>query len=171
MTTPLHWLTHPETDSDIPSVRRINLAAFETSEEADLVDALRTDPGWINGLSTLSTTAGGDAVGYALLSRCHIGDTAALCLGPCAVLPEYQRTGAGSAAIRAALDAARQQDERFVTVLGHPTYYPRFGFSRASVHGVTMRDEVPDDALMVLALDGSPIPTGVIRYAAPFGDI
>lgn len=171
MTTPRQWLTRPETDADIASVRRINLAAFETAEEADLVDTLRTDPGWIDGLSMLSAAEDGTPAGYALLTRCHIGDVAALCLGPCAVTPEYQRTGAGSAAIRAVLEAAGQRQERFVTVLGHPAYYPRFGFARASGHGVRMRDEVPDDALMVLALDGSPIPAGVIRYAAPFGDI
>ncbi|OBG89530.1 acetyltransferase [Mycobacterium sp. E802] len=171
MTTHLSWLTHPETESDIPAVRRINLAAFETAEEADLVDTLRTDPGWIDGLSMLATAEDGDPTGYALLTRCHIGDTAALCLGPCAVMPEYQRSGAGSAAIGAVLDAARQRGERFVTVLGHAAYYPRFGFTRASLHGVAMRSEVPDDALMVLALDGSAIPAGVIRYAAPFGDI
>lgn len=171
MTTQRQWLTRPESGSDIASVRRINLAAFETAEEADLVDALRTDPGWIDGLSMLSFADDGTPAGYALLTRCHIGEAPALCLGPCAVAPEHQRTGAGSAAIRAVLDAARQQHERFVTVLGHPAYYPRFGFARASGHGVRMRDDVPDDALMVLALDGSAIPTGVIRYAAPFGDI
>jgi predicted N-acetyltransferase YhbS len=171
MSTRSHWLTRPESDADIALVRRINLAAFETAEEADLVDTLRSDPGWIDGLSVVSTTYDGDPAGYALLTRSHIGDTAALCLGPCAVPPEYQRAGAGSAAIRAALAAARERDERFVTVLGHPDYYPRFGFTRASAHGVRMRDDVPDDALMVLALDGSTIPAGTIRYAAPFGDI
>ncbi|MFA5708182.1 GNAT family N-acetyltransferase [Mycolicibacterium sp.] len=165
------WLSRAETDADMTAIRRINLAAFETAAEADLVDALREDPAWIDGLSMVSTTPGGDPVGYALLTRCHIDDTAALCLGPCAVLPEAQRTGAGSAAIRAVLTAASQQGERFVTVLGHPGYYPIFGFSRASAHGVRMRDPVPDDALMVLALDGSVIPAGTIRYAAPFGDI
>ncbi len=164
-------LSRAETDADMAAIRRINLAAFETAAEADLVDALREDPAWIDGLSMVSTTPGGDPVGYALLTRCHIDDTAALCLGPCAVLPEGQRTGAGSAATRDVLAAARAQGERFVTVLGHPGYYPRFGFSRASAHGVRMRDPVPDDALMVLALDGSDIPAGTIRYAAPFGDI
>lgn len=51
MTAHLQWPTRHETDADIPSVRRINLAAFGTAEESDLVDALRIDPGWINGLS------------------------------------------------------------------------------------------------------------------------
>jgi predicted N-acetyltransferase YhbS len=171
VSTHSQWVTRAEADADIALVRRINLAAFETAEEADLVDALRRDRAWIDGLSMISTTADGDPAGYALLTRCHIGDTAALCLGPCAVTPEQQRTGAGSAAIRAALEAAGQRGERVVTVLGHPEYYPRFGFTRASAHGVRMRDDVPDDALMVLALDGSAIPAGVIRYAVPFGDI
>jgi hypothetical protein len=39
-----HWITRAETDADIPAIREINLAAFDTAEEADLVDALRTDP-------------------------------------------------------------------------------------------------------------------------------
>ncbi|MGV0741820.1 GNAT family N-acetyltransferase [Mycolicibacterium sp. XJ870] len=171
MATHPHWHTRTETEADVAAVRQINLAAFDTAEEAGLVEALRTDPSWIDGLATLAVTETGEPVAYALLTRCHIDDTPALCLGPCAVLPEYQRTGAGSAAIRAAFGAARGQGERFVTVLGHPSYYPRFGFSSASAHGVTMKTEVPDDALMVLALNGSDIPAGIIRYAAAFGDI
>jgi len=163
------WITRAETDADIGAVREINLAAFETAEEADLVDALRADPGWIPGLSVLSIDGAGTPAGYALLTRCLIGDTPALCLGPCAVPPEYQRTGAGSAAIRAGLDAARAMGERFVMVLGHATYYPRFGFGRASVHGISLSIEVSDEALMVLSLDGSPIPGGRVHYAAPFG--
>ncbi len=106
----------------------------------------------------LSVDADGEPVGFALLTRCHIGDTPALCLAPCAVLPQYQRTGAGSAAIRAVLDAAKQRGEHFVTVLGHPEYYPRFGFTRASAHDVRMNVVVPEDALMVLALGGRPDP-------------
>jgi putative acetyltransferase len=54
-------------------------------------------------------------------------------------------------------------------VLGHPAYYPRFGFSRASEHGIRLWAEVPEDALMALSLDGSPLPGGQVRHAAPFG--
>lgn len=137
--------------------------------EADLVDALRADPHWITGLSVVTTDGTDTAVGHALLTRCHIGDTAALCLAPCAVLPRHQRTGAGSAAIRTGLDRARERGERYVVVLGHPAYYPRFGFGRAGEHGIRLSVEVPDDALMALSLDGSPLPGGQVRYAAPFG--
>lgn len=73
--------------------------------------------------------------------------------------------------VRAAFDAAKAMGGHFVTVLGHPDYYPRFGFTRASTHGVSMKVAVPDEALMVLSLDGEPLPSGVIRYAAAFGDI
>ncbi|WCE00535.1 N-acetyltransferase [Streptomyces sp. HUAS 31] len=165
-----NWITHAETSADIRAVRDINLAAFPTSEEADLVDALREDPSWIEGLSFVSTDDDGRPVGFALLTRCHIGDVPALCLAPCAVRPEWQRAGAGSAAVRAALAAARDMGEHHVVVLGHPAYYPRFGFTRASAHGIGLTIDVPDEALMALALDaGHPLPGGTVRYAAPFG--
>ncbi|MBB0245427.1 GNAT family N-acetyltransferase [Streptomyces alkaliphilus] len=164
------WDTRAETGADIPAIRRINLAAFETSAEADLVDALRRDPSWIDGLSLVARDDHGTPVAHALLTRCHIGEVPALCLAPCAVLPGHQRRGAGSAAIRAALSTARERGERFVTVLGHPDYYPRFGFGRASAHGIGLTIEVPDEALMALALvPDHPLPSGTIRYAAPFG--
>ncbi|MGX2992766.1 GNAT family N-acetyltransferase [Streptomyces sp. JNUCC 64] len=164
------WTTRVETDADTAAVRAINLAAFGTPAEADLVDALREDPAWIDGLSLVAVGTGGEPVGHALLTRCHIGAVPALCLAPVAVLPSHQRTGAGAAVTRAALAAADRLGERFVVVLGHPEYYPRFGFERASGHGISIPLEVPDDALMALALDPEhPLPGGVVRYAAPFG--
>lgn len=164
------WITRAETNADIDTVRAINLAAFETATEADLVDALRNDPAWIDGLSLLATEDDGTPVGHALLTRCHIGTTPALCLAPCAVLPTHQRSGAGSAAIRAALDTAKSHGEHFVTVLGHPTYYPRFGFTQASSHGIGLTIDVPEEALMAMSLDDvRPLPSGTIHYAAPFG--
>lgn len=164
------WITRAETGADIPAIREIGLAAFDTPLEADLVEALRADTAWIDGLSLVVTDQDGKVVGHALSTRCHIGDTLALCLGPVAVLPEYQGTGAGSAAIRASLRAAKDMGERFVTVLGHPPYYPRFGFTRASAHGIRITLDVPDEAMMALALDAAhPLPGGTIRYAAPFG--
>lgn len=165
-----HWTTRAETPADIPAVHALNRAAFPTAEEAELVDALRQDPAWIDGLSLVTTTEGGTVVGHALLTRCHIDEVPALCLAPCAVLPAHQRTGAGSAAIRAALQAAREQDEAFVVVLGHSGYYPRFGFERASAHGIGLSIEVPDEALMALSLDPDrALPAGTVHYADPFG--
>lgn len=165
------WTTRPETAEDIPVLRDIVLAAFPTAEEAGLVDALRADPGaWIEGLSMVAVGDDGVPAGHALLTRCHVGGAPALALAPCAVLPSAQRTGAGSAAIRAALDAARGLGEHLVVVLGHPDYYPRFGFVPASRFGIRAPFEVPDEALMALALDPSrPVPSGTIAYPAAFG--
>ncbi|KOX13373.1 GNAT family N-acetyltransferase [Nocardiopsis sp. NRRL B-16309] len=164
------WTTRAETAADAAAVRDLTLAAFDTPLEADLVDALRRDPAWIDGLSLVAEDGDGRVVAHALLTRCHVDGVPALCLGPCSVRPEHQGRGAGSAVIRAALAAAAGRGERFVVVLGHPPYYPRFGFSRASAHGIRVGFEVPDEALMALALDPAhPLPSGTVRYAPPFG--
>lgn len=165
------WTTRAETAGDIPAIRHITLQAFPTAEEADLVEALRADDeAWIDGLSWITTTPDGSPVGHALITRCHVDGEPALALAPCSVLPEAQGRGAGSAAIRAALDAARAMGEKLVLVLGHADYYPRFGFAPASRFGIRAPFEVPDDAMMALVLDdGSTTPTGTIRYPEPFG--
>ncbi|MET9136775.1 GNAT family N-acetyltransferase [Streptomyces parvulus] len=166
-----NWHTRAETGADVPHIRDIVRAAFPTPEEAALVDALRADPGaWIDGLSLVAVDGDDRSVGHALLTRCHIGGRAALCLAPVAVRPEAQRTGAGSAAVRAALAEAARLGEHHVVVLGDPEYYPRFGFTRASAHGIGLSIDVPDEALMALTLDAAhPLPAGTVRYAAPFG--
>lgn len=164
------WTTRAESHDDKDAVRDLTVAAFETADEADLVDALRTDEAWIDGLSMVTTTSDGQVVGHALLTRCWIDEAPALCLAPCSVLPAYQRTGAGSAAIRAVLQAAEGHEGPFVIVLGHPDYYPRFGFRRASLSGIRLSVEVPDEALMAMSLDSErALPSGTVRYAAPFG--
>ncbi|MFF3314582.1 GNAT family N-acetyltransferase [Streptomyces sp. NPDC003035] len=165
------WHTREETAADIPRVREINAAAFATEEEAALVDALRADSGaWLPGLSYVAETADGTVAAYALVTRCHVGGAPAAALAPVAVDPAYQRRGAGEAVVRAVLDAARLHRERLVLVLGHPEYYPRFGFARASEYGIRPGFEVPDEAMMALVLDGSgPVSRGMIHYPAAFG--
>ncbi|GAA3396620.1 GNAT family N-acetyltransferase [Cryptosporangium minutisporangium] len=164
------WTTRPESEPDVAAIRDVNLGAFPTPLEADLVEALRSDPAWMPGLSIVAESAAGVIAGYALLTRCHVDGAPALALGPCAVRPGYQKQGAGSAAIRAGLDAARARAENLVLVLGHASYYPRFGFVRASAYGIRPSFEVPDEAMMALVFDDTlPVPSGVITYPAPFG--
>ncbi|WP_344243777.1 N-acetyltransferase [Actinocorallia libanotica] len=165
------WTIRPETAEDIPAIRDILLAAFPTALEADLVDALRADPqAWIDGLSMVAADPDGTPTGYALITRCHVDGAPALALAPCAVPPSAQRTGAGSAAIRAALDVARAMGENLVLVLGHADYYPRFGFTPASGFGIRAPFDVPDEAMMAMAFDATrPVPTGTIEYPAAFG--
>ncbi|MYW62826.1 GNAT family N-acetyltransferase [Streptomyces sp. SID8379] len=168
------WPTRPETDADRAAVHAVNAAAFPTEAEAGLVDALRRDTGaWLEGLSYVAEAPDGTVVAHALITRCTVDGEPAAALAPCAVLPGHQRTGAGSAVVRAVLDAARARGERLVLVLGHPEYYPRFGFAPASGYGIRPGFEVPDEAMMALVLtddEGSPqVPAGTIVYPAAFG--
>ncbi|MFD3541021.1 GNAT family N-acetyltransferase [Streptomyces sp. NPDC058662] len=164
------WRARPETPADIAAVRAVNLAAFETPLEADLVDALRVDGAWLPGLSYVAEGPGGAVAAHALLTACTVDGARALALAPVAVDPALQRSGAGSSVVRALLGAARDRRESLVLVLGHPEYYRRFGFVPASHYGIRAPFEVPDEALMALVLDdGAPVPAGTIAYPAPFG--
>ncbi|MFE5211931.1 GNAT family N-acetyltransferase [Streptomyces sp. NPDC056600] len=171
MTHPWRVRPEAETGADAAAVRAVDLAAFPTAEEADLVEALRADAeAWFGDLALVAEDERGTVVGHTVLTRCHVGTAPALALAPVAVLPDHQGQGVGAVLVRAALEAARKRGEHHVVVLGHPSYYPRFGFSRASVHGIRVSFDVPDEALMALTLDRSvPLPAGTVRYAAPFG--
>jgi putative acetyltransferase len=75
-------------------------------------------------------------------------------LAPLAVVPEYQGQGIGSALVAAGLEEMRQAGQPFVVLVGHPGYYPRFGFVRASQYGIRPEyDEVPDEAFMIIVFD------------------
>lgn len=163
----------PERDGDAPAIRRVVAAAFAGPAEADLVEALRRSPAWIPGLS-LVALAEDEVVGHVLFTRARIaGALDALGLAPVAVEPSRQRRGIGDALVRAGLEAARARGERAVVVIGHPSYYPRFGFEPAVPRGLTSVFAAGEhaEAFMVLglqpgALDGL---SGPVEYAAPFG--
>jgi putative acetyltransferase len=118
-------------------IRSINEAAFGGSEEADLVDQLRTER---DALLSLVAELKKRIVGHILFSRMWIetprGLVPAVALAPMAVLPEYQRRGIGGRLIRYGLDLLRGRGEEIVIVVGHPDYYPRFGFSSEKVRSL-----------------------------------
>jgi putative acetyltransferase len=111
-------------------IRRVNAAAFGGSDEADLVDKLRGDE---HALISLVAEFEGNIVGYTMFSRMWINTSpklvSAVALAPVAVLPEHQRKGIGGLLIQHGLELLRIRGERIVIVVGHPAYYPRFGFS------------------------------------------
>jgi len=95
-------------------------------------------------------------------------------LAPMAVLPERQRNGVGSALVRRGLELLRYDACPFVVVLGHPDYYPRFGFDRASRFGLRSQwDGVPDEAFMVKVFDPDVLPAGggIARYRDEFDSV
>ncbi len=94
-------------------------------------------------------------------------------LGPVAVLPEVQRQGVGSRLIEMGLDLLRERGETAVIVLGHPSYYPRFGFVRASQFGIRSSYDVPDEAFMALELEDGGLNgrAGVAYYQPEFDGV
>lgn len=157
------WNTRVETTSDVETLRDITRQAFGRQYEVDFLDAHRADPvAWIPDMMFVATVDD-QSVAYALLTRCHIDDVPVLSLGPVAVLPAYQKQGAGKAVIAAALATASHRGERAVVVLGHAEYYPRFGFRQATEFGVH-HPEYDGPNLMALAFDGHAVPAGDLTH-------
>jgi len=163
----------PETAEDYAAIREVNLLAFGQEIEPRLVEALRESPDFIPELS-LVAIEGGQVVGHILFSPMVIetkdGAVPALTLAPLAVRPEFQNQGIGSQLVRRGIERCRTLGQRIVVVVGHPTYYPRFGFSPARARGLEAPFPVPDEAFMVLelapgALDGV---AGMVKYPPAF---
>jgi putative acetyltransferase len=93
----------------------------------------------------------------------------AVSLAPVAVLPEHQRRGLGSMLVQEGIEAMRARNEAILFVLGHPAYYPKFGFSAALA--APIESPFPGDAFMALELKLGALSgvTGRVRYAEPFG--
>jgi putative acetyltransferase len=152
------------------SIRAVNEAAFGGSEEADLVDKLR---GSEHALVSLVAELNGSIVGYVMFSRMWIRTSAervpAVALAPVAVLPQHQRNGIGSRLIRHGLELLRSRGEAIVIVVGHPGYYPRFGFS--TDRAKSLGSPFPAEAFTAMdlrlgALDGI---EGSVAYPPAFG--
>lgn len=163
-----------ETPEDFSAVRRVNEQAFGRPDEAALVDALRTVA---RPCISLVAVADGQVVGHIFFSPVSIEAEdsvfGALGLAPMAVLPEYQRRGVGSRLVREGLNECRRIGHEVVVVVGHPEYYPRFGFVPAARKELTCEYAVPEEVFMVAelepgALDGR---RGLVKYLPEFGSV
>jgi putative acetyltransferase len=167
----METVVRPERSEDAAAVRRVNEAAFGRPAEADLVDRLRDRvPSYLALVAVLD----GEVVGHIAFTPVTFDPARPALdvrgLAPMAVLPQRQRAGIGTALVTAGVEACRRNGADGVVVLGHPAYYPRFGFGPAAVFGLTSEYEVPPEAFMALplapgALDGV---KGVVRYDAVF---
>jgi putative acetyltransferase len=160
-----------EAEADVADVRAVHDAAFGRPDEARLVDALRQRARPYLGFVALEhgRVAGHVAFSGATL-HCYGALFEILALGPMAVLPRFQRRGVGSVLVPTALAACHEAGHDIVVVVGHPAFYPRFGFVPARPKGLLCEYDVPDDAFMVaeLAPDALRNRRGVVYYAPEF---
>jgi putative acetyltransferase len=146
-------IIRPEKPEDKPAIRHINEEAFGRKEEAKLIEKLRN-----RGMLTISLVAIQDdkTVGHIAFSPVKVesehSSFEAITLAPIAILPAYQHKGIGSQLVRAGLKECRHLGHEIIVVLGHPNYYPRFGFIPAKPKGIKCEFEAPDEAWMVLEL-------------------
>jgi len=162
-------LIRTESTNDHELIRNVHRQAFGREEEGRLVDSLRD-----GGFARLSLVAEQDGlvVGHVLFSELAIvmdrGSVPALALAPLAVVPERQRRGLGSMLVREGLRLCGNSGHRIVIVLGHPEYYPRFGFSAKLAEPLRSPYAGPSFMAFELqtgALDGV---NGEVRYPPPF---
>jgi putative acetyltransferase len=149
-----HLSLRSEEPEDRDAIAAVTVVAFGQQREARMVDAIRSSDAFVPEL-TLVAELEGEIVGHLMLSYVELEGSArrVLELGPMSVEPERQRRGIGSALVRQGLRRAEDRSEPLVLVLGHPTYYPRFGFRPASELGIAPPDpRVPDDVFMAIAL-------------------
>ena len=159
-----------EQPTDIPAIREVNRRAFGQDQEGNIVDALRTNRGILLSLVAVSEDR---IVGHILYSPAVIGAVEGGALGPMSVLPEFQRRGIGTQLVESGNRKLMAAGCPYIIVLGHPGFYPRFGFEPASTRGITCEWEVPDDVFMVLALDRAKVEglSGIAKYRHEFSTV
>lgn len=165
-----------ERRAEIALVQAINIAAFGRPDEAEIPDRIRGTDRWIEGGSLVAVDDAHVVVGHVLLSE---GDLIAAdgsqrriwMVGPVAVLPALQRRGVGSALMRSAIALATERGQPILVLLGHATYYPRFGFESARAVGIEPPEPWSDENWMALRLPSwTPELRGVAHFAPAFDE-
>ena len=143
----------PETPKDFDSIRYVNEQAFGQKAEAAIVDKLRNrDALTISLVATMENEVVGHIAFSPVVIESKCTSFEAIALAPMAVLPAYQHKGIGSQLVQTGLEECRRLGHEIVVVLGHPDYYPRFGFVPSKQRGIDCEFEVPDEAWMILEL-------------------
>lgn len=146
----------PETPSDYPEITQVNDLAFGQPSEGKLVENLRKNPKFIPELSLVAEINGkiaGHILFFPVVIKLENGEEKeTISLAPVAVSPEFQRKGIGSKLIQEGIKACQQLGYDSIMVLGHPEYYPKFGFKQANAWGIRDPFGAPVDAFMALEL-------------------
>ena len=163
-----------ELSSDIENIWEINTDAFETEDEANIVNALRS-----SGCTYISLVAETEdkVVGHILFTPVELSgnqnNLKIAGLAPMAVSSQYQNKRIGSKLVKAGLDRCKSLGYNAVVVLGHPNYYPKFGFIPSVKFGIKSEYEVPDDVFMILELVQGSLKNhkGIIKYHEAFNSV
>lgn len=163
-----------ELPSDIEKIWQVNTDAFETDAEAKLVNALRD-----SGCRYISLVAevDGRVVGHIFFSPVQLNGepnkASIMGLAPMAVMQQYQNSGIGSALVKSGIERCKLEGYDAIVVLGHPDYYPRFGFVPSVRYGIKSEYQVSDEVFMILELNENSLhgPGGVIKYHAAFATV
>lgn len=168
-----------ERQKDFEKINQVVKAAFKNVEQTDhtehlLVERLRKSQAYIPALSLVAQTPQGEIVGHLLLSKAHIINGSqsfeVLALAPLSVAPSFQRNSIGSKLIEVAHQRAKKLGYAAIVLLGHKDYYPRFGYKKASLFGVSFPFNAPDDCCMVAELRKNALRgiSGVVCYSQAF---
>jgi len=167
-------IVRTETSVDYKAVYDLNFEAFGNREdESNLIERIRESNGFIAELSIVAEE-NGEIVGHILLSKAFVwnGDESSevIVLAPIAVRPSYQKKGVGSRLVHEGLNRVKALGYGLVLLIGHPSYYPKFGFKPARQFGLELRQfDVPDDVFMVCELAGELDQIqGELRYPPAF---
>ena len=163
-----------EQPSDIKKIWEVNSEAFETEAEANLVNALRS-----SGCTYISFVAEteNNVVGHILFTPVELSSNknqlSIMGLAPMAVLSARQNKGIGSKLVKVGLERCQSLGYDAVVVLGHPNYYPKFGFVPSIKYGIKSEYEVPDEVFMILELVPGALKNhmGVIKYHEAFNSV
>lgn len=161
-------------EKDYQEIYNVVEESFKTAlhsdgDEQDLVIRLKDSTIYVPELS-LVAEMDNKIVGHIMLTETKVGDTTQLVLAPLAILPEYQSHGIGSKLILEAHKIAKEMNYDFVILIGHETYYPRFGYRPAKEFGILSPFEIPDEVFMAYPLkDADKKLNATIEYAKEFG--
>jgi putative acetyltransferase len=161
-------IIRPEREADFDAIASVHRAAFGRDDEGAIAERARElgdDVADLSLVAELETRV----VGHVLISRARLDGRGVLALGPIGVVPELQRQGIGGALMRETIARARAAGEPLIVLLGHPSYYPRFGFVPASRFGIRPPFDVRDDVFMALELHpGAAAGGGAFSYSSAF---
>jgi putative acetyltransferase len=135
-------------DTELSDVLLVETKAFGYDKEAKLVSDLLSDSS-AKPLYSILAFEDDKAIGHILFTPARLegtqNDASISLLAPLAVLPDYQKQGVGGKLILYGLKLLTDAGIDLVFVLGHPGYYPRYGFNPAGVQGFEAPYPIPEE--------------------------